>query len=93
MTTANLKMITLLLVSNEDSHQQILQDIFETHVENLHIAESPTKALEIFRNEHPEVVVIDSTLHGFTHGFYVELRQLCGADGVILSVVEHDTSP
>ncbi|MDX2075757.1 MAG: PAS domain S-box protein, partial [bacterium] len=93
MTTANLKMITLLLVSNENSHQQILQDIFETHVENLHIAKSPRQALEIFKNEHPEVVVIDSTLQGFTHGFYVELRQLCGADGVILSLVEHDTSP
>jgi len=93
MTTANLKMITLLMVSDDRDHQDTLQDTFEAHVEKLHIANSPQNALDIFRREHPEVVIIDSTLYGMAQGLYVELRQLCGADGVIIAMVERDNSP
>ncbi|MCU0480457.1 MAG: PAS domain S-box protein, partial [Anaerolineae bacterium] len=93
MTTANLKMITLLLVCDNREYQQNLQDIFEAYVEKVHIATSPRSAIELFQREHPQVILIDSTLLGVTHRFYVELRQLCGADGLIIALVERDNEP
>lgn len=93
MTTANLKMITLLLVSNDNGNQQHIQDIFDPHVEKIHIANSPRVALQLFKNEHPEVIVVDSSLFGVTYGFYVELRQLCGSDGIIVVLAQQDYSP
>lgn len=93
MTTANLKMITVLLVCDDSQHQQILKDIFEAYVERLHIATAVQQGLDLFNQEHPQVVIVDGTLHGVIKGFYVALRQLCGADGVILAVAESDQSP
>lgn len=93
MTTANLKMITLLLVSNNREYQQTLQDVFEAYVEKVHIAPSPDSAIDLFQREHPQVILIDSTLLGVTHRFYVELRQLCGADGLMIAIVERDNEP
>lgn len=92
MTTANLKMINLLLVSDDQQNQQIIRDIFDAHIEILHIATSTRQGLDLFKREHPEVVVIDSTLKGVTQGLYVELRQLCGADGVIIALTQTDNS-
>lgn len=92
MTTANLKMINLLLVSDDQQNQQIIKDIFDAHIEILHIATSTRQGLDLFKREHPEVVIIDSTLKGVTQGLYVELRQLCGADGVIIALTQTDNS-
>ncbi|MCL4255561.1 MAG: response regulator [Anaerolineae bacterium] len=92
MTTANLKMINLLLVSDNQQNQQIIKDIFDAHIEILHIATSTRQGLDLFKREHPEVVIIDSTLKGVTQGLYVELRQLCGADGVIIALTQTDNS-
>lgn len=62
MTTANLKMITLLVVSNNTAHYQLLHNVFDTYVERVHITTTLDTALDLFQTEHPEVIMIDSTL-------------------------------
>lgn len=92
MTTTNLKLINLLLLSDNARHQQIVRDVFDTYIQALHLATSTQHGVDLFQQAHPEVIIVDSSLHGVTHQLYQELRQLCGVAGVIIALTKSDSS-